>query len=439
MKGGALTWKRTTVEFMTLVPLVLVCVVSNKLLPWAALLASFFLVWRIYRSLRLGFRKIFQRQRLAPFVGLLLFMLAISALITIDPDNTYPQSERVLVGIAVCLAIRDWVQAGSLTQRAGWLHLGLVGLGTALAFVSPFVVEWQGSKLPNLIPPKLYTSFPLLVSDGANPNVMAAVLALLLPLAVSPLLRWSNSLPQKNWAIRGLYGLGAVSMTIMLVLTQSRGAWMASAVGFVVLANLRWRHVRAVTLVVMAAVVLLALALPTQRARWLEVLSSGGSISGSAERVEIWTHAWYVIQDFSFTGVGMGNFRRVNELFYPLYIAPSDAPHAHNLFLQVAVDLGLPGFFAWFGILLHSTYSAFQGYRRGISNPLRALNAGLLTGQMVMAVHGLTDAAVWGVMRTALIVWLVWGLANAMRNAEATAEHPLKERLAVNTYLPQSV
>ena len=235
------------------------------------------------------------------------------------------------------------------------------------------------------------------------------------------------------------FGLGVISMLIMLALTQSRGAWLGSGVGLLVLANLRWQRLRIITAVLMLAMLLLAVAVPEQRVRWVESLSSGGSISGSAERIEIWTHASYMIQDFSFTGVGMGNFHQVNELFYPLYIAPVDAPHAHNLYLQLAVDLGIPGFLAWFGIFLHSAYSAIQGYRRAVSGQMRALSAGLIAGQVALAVHGLTDAAVWGVMRTAIIVWLVWGLANAIRNCDTIDKHSIGASLHTPAQAPQGI
>lgn len=411
-------WERATVEFVLLVPLALLCVLTNRLLPWAALLCGLFLAGRIYRVVRGGLRTVFDRRRLAPFVGLFLFMLAVSALITIDPDHSYPQIQRVLVGVVTCLTIRDWAQIDATHQRIRLLHMAGVGLGMALALVSPFVVEWQGSKLPNLIPPAIYISFPLLTADGANPNVMAGALVILWPLALSPLLGWGMGADtpsaQASWAVQLLFWLGAISMLVILVLTQSRGAWMGSAAGVLVLANLRLRRLRVITTFLIAASLILVLALPTQRTHIAEVLSSGGNISGSAERIEIWTHALYVIQDFSFTGVGMGNFHRVNELFYPLYIASPDAPHAHNLFLQVAVDLGIPGLLAWLGIFIHSIVAAIQAYRYTTSSQIRALSAGLVTAQVALAVHGLTDAAVWGVMRTAIVIWLVWGLANAL-------------------------
>ena len=53
-------------------------------------------------------------------------------------------------------------------------------------------------------------------------------------------------------------------------------------------------------------------------------------------RVEIWSRALYALQDFPFTGVGLGTFRRVVNLLYPLFLVPPDVDiaHAHNIFCR---------------------------------------------------------------------------------------------------------
>ncbi len=41
------------------------------------------------------------------------------------------------------------------------------------------------------------------------------------------------------------------------------------------------------------------------------------------------------------------------------------------------------------------------------------LGAGLLCSQLALAVHGITDAVTWGMVRPAPFVWAIWGLAVA--------------------------
>ncbi len=188
----------------------------------------------------------------------------------------------------------------------------------------------------------------------------------------------------------------------------------AAAAGLLVLA-LRWRRG---WLVLPVAGLVAGLAVwRVGIGRLLDLLTTSQTLGGLDQRVEVWSRALYAIQDFSFTGVGMGTFQQVANLLYPFFLAGPDAeiPHAHNIFLQVAVDLGLPGLVAWLAIFLLVGWSAWRVYRRGQSGYMAGLGAGLVASQVALVMHGLTDAVTWGT-RPAVIVWAVWGLAMAAWN-----------------------
>jgi O-antigen ligase len=62
----------------------------------------------------------------------------------------------------------------------------------------------------------------------------------------------------------------------------------------------------------------------------------------------------------------MGTFGPVADLFYPFFLVErGQIPHAHNIFLQVAVDLGLPGLVAWTMIVIQIFKIAWQLYCYG--------------------------------------------------------------------------
>jgi putative inorganic carbon (HCO3(-)) transporter len=126
-----------------------------------------------------------------------------------------------------------------------------------------------------------------------------------------------------------------------------------------------------------------------------------------------------MVQDFPFTGVGMGSFGDLADVLYPFFSFPAQSvPHAHNLFLQVAVDLGIPGLIAWFAVFILATTAAWQAYRQGASRRdgwAAGLGAGLLCAQAALVVHGLTDAVTWGMVRPAPLTWALWGMAFALR------------------------
>ena len=48
----------------------------------------------------------------------------------------------------------------------------------------------------------------------------------------------------------------------------------------------------------------------------------GGGLSSDVEsRIELWSRAISMIEDFPFTGIGMNNFRRVMPVMYPVFSA----------------------------------------------------------------------------------------------------------------------
>jgi putative inorganic carbon (HCO3(-)) transporter len=124
-----------------------------------------------------------------------------------------------------------------------------------------------------------------------------------------------------------------------------------------------------------------------------------------------------IIRDFPFTGVGMGNFGIVVDTLYPFLLnSAGSVPHAHNLYLQIAVDLGLPGLIAWLAILLTmltTSWNLFQKGKRCRDFYCSGLGAGLMCCQIALAIHGLIDSVTWGMVRPAPMVWAMWGISVA--------------------------
>lgn len=376
--------------------------VSSRLLPssLAVVVGWWLLRWVAYDRL--------SRRTPADWpLALLLLTVPVTLWITTVPDVTRTQVYRLLLGVGLFYALVNW---GTSRDRLRVLVVGALAAGTLLALSAPLQVQWSGGKFP-FIPAVLYARFTPIVADLVNPNVLAGSLVVVLPLAFALLLfGWSMLCTRE----RVVAVLAALTMTGGVVLMQSRGALMALAVALATLALLRWHRKwwlwagmafgGGVTLWAAAAY------LPRYLAGTME---SGRSLES---RLELWSRGLYIVEDFPFTGVGMGTFQQVTIALYPVFSVPGGEPHAHNLFLQIAIDLGLPGLIAWLAILMLVVTAAWQLNTRGREHDDRyvtGLGAGLLGSQVALIVHGLTDAVTWGMVRTAVIVWGLWGLAIA--------------------------
>jgi putative inorganic carbon (HCO3(-)) transporter len=138
------------------------------------------------------------------------------------------------------------------------------------------------------------------------------------------------------------------------------------------------------------------------------------SLTQSASgRLEIWSRAIWIVQDFPFTGVGMGLYGDVVEVLYPLFsFPPGEIPHAHNLFLQIAVDLGIPGLVVWLALVGHIGGACWCIYSHACRNnhlQAKVLATGQLCSGAALLIHGLVDAVTWGMVKPSILVWGIAG------------------------------
>ncbi len=394
-------------------------------LPAAVVLAALFwpVRWVAYRRLSI-------RTPIDWPVGLLGIMILVTLKATSLPQITILQVLRLLTGIALFYAIVNW----AITARR--LHLLILGMslvGLALALSAPFSVQWVAGKIP-FISQALFERFVVRITDAIHPNVLAGNLILLLPIPLSWLLfDWENI----RWPMRVGLSSTILAMLAVLLLSESRGSWVAIAAVIAVLAILRWRWGWLMIMFVglLAAFGIYKLTIPT----FLDLIASGMTTGGFDGRLDIWSRAFLIIRDFPFTGIGLGSFGKVADSIYPFSLYPqASIPHAHNLFLQVAVDLGLPGLIAWLAILFvvfTASWKVFRIGRRSHSGWAAGLGAGLVGSQVAMVIHGLTDAVTWGMVRPAPIVWGIWGIAIAamlLVCQKPIINHLFEDRLNIN-------
>jgi O-antigen ligase len=235
-----------------------------------------------------------------------------------------------------------------------------------------------------------------------SPNQLALLLDRLAPLAIA----LAVPLPGeafRQWAARGVPALlAAAAMAGALVLTFSRGAWLAVAVAAVAIGAVRgWRFVLPTVAVVALAVgIIVSLVAPGR------LLSEQTSL----QRPLLWGAAWRMALDHPIVGVGPDNFltayRDRGYLPEEGWREPNIS-HPHNLILDAWLRTGLLGLMAlgW----------AIVGFWRAAVRVLRFplapgwSSALALAGSMLAALlHGMLDNGYF-LPDLALLFWLAVG------------------------------
>ena len=354
-------------------------------------------------------------------IALLLLMVLVSLYATYSIAISLPRITMVVLGVAVFYAIVETIESRVALEWGIAIYLmagaGIAGLG---------VVGMQAvDKLPVL--GKLVSRLPHVVRgisenpEGLHPNIVAGALLWFIPLGLAlAVWLWRSRAGRLNRTRLSLVAFVSILGILgVFLLTQSRGGLIGLGVGVLFLIAMTGRLGKVLAgCAVAAAIVGLILIGPSKIGDIMVGASSGTAQGLGVEtlsgRVELWSRALYAIQDFPFTGMGMGTFGYVMPVLYPLFLVSPDVMilHAHDEFLQVAVDLGLPGLVAFLAIYLTIVWMQITVWRRDHDPFRRTAALGLLVGLISHAVFGLSDAVLLGA-KPSIFWWALLGLGAA--------------------------
>jgi putative inorganic carbon (HCO3(-)) transporter len=403
-----------------------------------------------------------------PFNGVLLLMMImvlVSLWATFDIVYSLPKITGIILGVGIFYVIAREGQ----TPRGWWLSfLLLISLGFGISVIGLLGTHWN-NKITFLTPIISRLSSRIIglpgAEEGFHPNYVAGALLWVIP----GLLTFCWMLLTKAKELRALIGRGRFTIVIMLVigailwttaifiLTQSRGGYISLALTLPLLLLIalppRFRRNSLLILLLLALILGVLVSSRWESVRvWITGSNLASDLALSLDslegRMEVWSRAIYGIQDFPFTGMGMNAFRKVVPVLYSLFsIGPGiDIGHAHNEFLQAALDLGIPGLIAFIGLniiafwLLVQTWKSVgvnsqagvRGHHNINSNIKRGgwfifSEASLLTearlvqlavlglggGLLAHMLWGLTDAMALGA-RPAFLFWMLLGLVSGL-------------------------
>jgi len=342
-----------------------------------------------------------------PLLGLLA-MIPVSLYASADFSLSLPILHKMIAEVAIFYGVVNSVCSLKQVRRLAAL---ILGISAGLSLLCLLGTNWPASKIFSL--PQVYEHLPRVIIPqlnvaGFSRNIAGGVLAMLLPITLSFLLFGSKRI------LKPILGMSVAIMAFTLLLTQSRGAWIGLAISLLVMGI--WRN-RWLLLGIPASAAIVFITVQhfgiQSVADFMLITESAPS---AASRFEIWQRAIYMIQDFPYTGIGLGTFSRVGPLMYPYFLAGPDAdiPHAHNIFLQAGVDLGIPGLVAFIGVLVAFVFTAWETLRLSRDSDLEPLALGLLCGFIVYLIHGLLDSITAVSIKAGIALWALMGFTTAL-------------------------
>jgi Lipid A core - O-antigen ligase and related enzymes len=251
------------------------------------------------------------------------------------------------------------------------------------------------------------------VSTFENPNVLAEYLIMTL-LFTGVMFLISKNIGKKVMYL-GMAGIGAAC----LIFTWSRGAWLGLLIGaFIFLLIYNSKSILLMIFGVMA-VPFLPFVLPQNI---IDRFLSIGSIkdTSTSYRVNIWRAVIDMIQDHFASGIGVGE--GAFAVVYPEYSLAGieSAPHSHNLFLQIVVEVGVFGLLVFIAAVIIYMQGNFSLYNRiGFIKRYKAdrlLSAAGFSGIVSVLAQGMTDY-IWYNYRVFFVFWLIFGLTIAIRRS----------------------
>lgn len=302
---------------------------------------------------------------------------------------------RLIMGVILATSIIDRVVRTKSLREPIILSVGLALLVGTLGLTA---AQWSEKSLQltfitQYIP--RWINFPG-AEGGFNVNEIAGAMAWLTPL-VAALMVYAWRTTGSSWALHLLRVSTTIASFLLwsaIFLGQSRLTIIGVLAAFGVIAILliprgRWRYA------VFAFIAFFAVA-------QLAILTGGGGAQpelaerdadSTIARVLIYRASFDAILDFPLTGLGLNTFRAPNvRADYPVAgYEQRVLPHAHNEWLQVTLDAGLPALLVFIALHVVLAVMLLRVWRVG-GALTRAVAVGLACGLLAHGVFGMGDA-----------------------------------------------
>jgi len=323
--------------------------------------------------------------------------------ISLYPHATILEIARFVCYIAIYILTFQIVKGRNSIE---FLAVGILIAGSCVALSGIFQV---GSTHKKLLWFRETSEFAQVFGPYVNRNHFADLMVLLIPVGFGmsvyllPAIRNKYGRmamiseffthPQTNRLI--LCFTGVMIMVIGLFLSLSRGAIMAFSVSMMLFGTVLILNTPAQKKSWFLIISLIIVLLTVSWFGWNPIIerfedASLHTDTSSRYRVHNWKDSLEIINSYPLFGTGLGTYEHV----YPRYktlIGKERWEHAHNDYLEGAIELGIPGLIIGIYILGGFYVMMFRVIRQRRSSLSRLLGIGGMAGVTGMLIHSLVD------------------------------------------------
>lgn len=299
------------------------------------------------------------------------------------------------VGKAQLLLVLFTVAATIIAIYAVWISYQYLAVGTVVR--GAVIIGSEGLKTPRA------------GGTFGNPSTLAALMTLAIPIA-------AGLLVAAKWRMKPLLVAALAILLVCLGFTFTRGAWLGTALGLVVLGLSRRARP---TVLIIAVVLAFAAPGPILSRVAQSTQFERGEISS---RFDFWEASLHIAEQRPLFGVGINNFP---PSFARLPVAETSnriAIHAHNVFLTVLAENGAVGLVV-FCLLMGTVLAvAWRAYRESSDEGARLYELAIAAAIIAYLGHQMTDSMLLEPSLNAVmyvLMGLVVGLAAEYRPASA--------------------
>ena len=350
-----------------------------------------------------------------PWVIFLFIWSGLSFLLHNYGNTTFPYLFRFWAGFGLMYLIVNWADSRG---KVVVLAYGIGLYGWAMAIAAPWIM------MRFFIIPSIFKSIPVILNPPISANTYADVIVLSLPFQLFII---TDFWRREKWY---LYPAWAVTIALWLwsafILreTYSRLTYFLFVgillVWIVLTPRRRWLSAIATLLFVVAA------AFVVQKLGLLGKIDLLGfkhfGVSNDVKvRSALWNFTLVLVSMTPLFGLGPDGYRLLHIEYGSIN---SFFVHAHNIYLQTALDYGLPAMIALAFIWLITLWLGWKAWRyyRLSDSCLAGIALAVLLAMIAFLLHGSLDLAGWQ-QRVTMFLWFFPGLAMVLYRLTLMSQH----------------